>query len=119
WVKGSDWWRKLSYVPHPRGVGIPMKSLLENQLRTILRPRRLPPCSKGRKTSSAWETFMERKQSRRRFLKTSAAAAVGTGVYFTHGFELPSQAAQPPANRLNVAFIGAGGQGMPNINAIA
>lgn len=60
---------------------------------------------------------MNPRYSRRRFLKTTAAA-VGTGVFLTQGFELPG--AQPrPANRLNVAVIGAGGQGAADLGAVA
>ena len=60
---------------------------------------------------------MSRKLSRRRFLQTSAAA--GAGVYLTQGYELPSSAAQPANNRLNIAIIGCGGQGRGNLGNVS
>jgi len=60
---------------------------------------------------------MSRRISRRRFLQTSAAA--GAGVFVTQGFELPSSAAQPANNRLNIAIIGAGGQGGGNLGNVS
>ncbi len=62
---------------------------------------------------------MNPKFSRRRFLKTTAAAAAGTGVFLTQGFELPGAQPPRPGNRLNVAVIGCGGQGFGDLGAVA
>jgi predicted dehydrogenase len=63
---------------------------------------------------------MSGKMNRRRFLKASAAATVGVG-YFAVADVTESRAAiqNSPMNRLNVAIIGAGGQGAGNLGNIA
>ncbi|MCI0464003.1 MAG: Gfo/Idh/MocA family oxidoreductase [Gemmataceae bacterium] len=56
--------------------------------------------------------------NRRDFLKVAAAA--GTGFWVASGHELEGAARQPgPNDRLNVAIIGAGGQGGGNLGQIA
>ncbi len=55
------------------------------------------------------------RRSRRNFLKTSALA--GVGFWVAGGLE--SQAKQGPNDRLNIAIIGAGGQGGGNANNVA
>src|SRR4051794_14329741 len=61
---------------------------------------------------------MSGKLNRRRFLKASAAAA-GAG-YFVVADIAESRALwqNAPANRLNIAIIGAGGQGSSNLQSI-
>ena len=54
------------------------------------------------------------RRNRRQFLQTSALA--GVGFWVAGGLE--SQARQGPNNRLNIAFIGAAGQGGSNLNSI-
>jgi predicted dehydrogenase len=63
---------------------------------------------------------MNKKMSRRRFLQTSAVATAGIG-YFAVADVTESRAARQndPMNRLNVAIIGAGGQGAGNLGNIA
>jgi predicted dehydrogenase len=55
------------------------------------------------------------KRTRRQFLQASAAA--GAGFWVAGGLEV--QAKQGPNDRLNIAFIGAGGQGGSNLSRIA
>src|SRR4051794_7957157 len=61
---------------------------------------------------------MNGKINRRRFMKASAAAGVG---YFAVADITESRAARQndPLNRLNIAIVGAGGQGGGNLNNIA
>jgi len=63
---------------------------------------------------------MSGKMNRRRFIKASAAAAAGVG-YFAVADVTESRAARQnnPMNRLNIAIIGAGGQGASNLNNVA
>jgi predicted dehydrogenase len=63
---------------------------------------------------------MNGKMNRRRFLKASAAATAGVG-YFAVADVTESRAARQnePMNRLNVAIVGAGGQGGGNLGNIA
>src|SRR5262249_53271687 len=63
------------------------------------------------------EHVMSRKSSRRRFLRTSALAS--TGVWLTSGYELGQAAQQGANNKLNIAIIGAGGQGGGNLNNVS
>src|SRR5271165_2992733 len=63
---------------------------------------------------------MSGKMNRRRFLQASAAASAGVG-YFAVCDVTESRAARQnnPMNRLNIAIIGAGGQGAGNLNNVA
>jgi len=60
---------------------------------------------------------MRGKMNRRRFMKTSAMASVG--FFALADVTEPWAAQQSPMNRLNVAIIGAGGQGGGNLGNIA
>ena len=61
---------------------------------------------------------MNRKLSRRKFLKASAVSATAAGFYLTGGVT-ESHAAQPANERLNIAIIGCGGQGGGNLGNVA
>lgn len=56
--------------------------------------------------------------NRRRFLQSSAAAA-GAGFFLTAGLDGGQRRQNDPMNRLNIAIIGAGGQGGGNLNNVA
>jgi predicted dehydrogenase len=54
--------------------------------------------------------------SRRTFATTTAAAAAGSGFFATHGYgAVPDDS---PADKLNIAVVGLGGQGVPNLNGV-
>ena len=47
----------------------------------------------------------------------TAAAAVGPGFFATHGYgEAP---AEGPSDTLNIAVVGLGGQGVPNLKGVS
>ena len=55
--------------------------------------------------------------SRRTFAGLTAAAATGgAGFFATHGYGDPP--AEGPADTLNIAVVGLGGQGVPNLNGV-
>ncbi len=62
---------------------------------------------------------MSRKVSRRRFLQASSASAVAAGFWLTGGVTESHARQNDPMRRLNVAVIGAGGQGGGNLNNVA
>jgi predicted dehydrogenase len=47
----------------------------------------------------------------------TAAAAVGPGFFATHGYSEPP--AEGPADLLNIAVVGLGGQGVPNLKGVS
>lgn len=61
---------------------------------------------------------MSRRVNRRRFLQTSALAA-GAGCFLTAGVTESRARQNDPMNRLNVAFVGAGGRGAGNLGEVA
>ena len=61
---------------------------------------------------------MSRRLSRRKFLQTSAVSATAAGFWLTGGIT-ESRAAQGANERLNIAIIGAGGQGSSDLGNVA
>jgi predicted dehydrogenase len=64
------------------------------------------------------ENIMSRRLSRRKFLQTSAVSATAAGFWLTGGVT-ESRAAQGANERLNIAIIGAGGQGSSDLGNVA
>jgi predicted dehydrogenase len=61
---------------------------------------------------------MSQKLSRRKFLQASAVSATAAGFWLTGGVT-ESRGAQPANERLNIAIIGAGGQGGGNLGNVS
>jgi predicted dehydrogenase len=62
---------------------------------------------------------MRRRINRRHFLQSSGAAATAAGFWLTGGLSESRAAQNTPNERLNVAFVGCGGQGGGNVNNTA
>ena len=63
------------------------------------------------------EKIMSGSINRRRFIQSTSVSAAAAGFWLTGG--VTETSAQEPANRLNVAIIGAGGRGSANVGGVA